>query len=823
MFRSQEMKYVQIMVNNESSSEVIQHLGSFGKLHMTDLQAANKATNNPVEAYVKHKRRAAQCDDLLKKLSLFRELLTQYEVELPDLPAQELKLMGDTLIEIGDALTSSERDVATSVLASNDAKMKLTTLREQKEVIQACSELSGPEIKQNDGTGASLLFSIELDQPAYDRESFSGGVLAGVLPVSSKVMFHRLLYRASKGGNFIVQFTDIEDPLYDAEKGTEILKTVFYVKTPFEELARRIARVCKVVGATIYPLPNSTNYETEITLIDNALGDTNRLEKSCYKNVVTELEKLAGHDDLSPLKQYEDALVREKKCCEAFMTCGWTKDFVFMRGWCPAEDMTELKRILGSGQGQVTVNAHAPPEGDVPPTYFRLNEFTAPFQQIVDTYGVPRYGEVNPGMFTCVTFPFTFGVMYGDIGHGTALMLVGLLLIFGEEGFREKIRRGKLGDGFQALFGARYCIAMMGFFGAYCGLLYNDCMSNPISMFQTTWHEVNETGQFRNASGFWPDPNQVIPFGLDQSWYHRENSLLFMNSMKMKIAVTLGVLHMSFGVVLSMFNHVYVRETARLFWEAIPRLIFLMATFGYMILMILIKFCIDWQMWGDQEPIEPPPPSLIQAIIAMFLSPANFPDEFVMYNGQAEVQLFLVIVALIMVPIMWYVPVWCKHRYGDHGSHGFESLVDDHHFATLPKDTSDEEHAKEEDIEAQMLAPQDHGHTFADDMIHQSIHTIEYVLGCVSNTASYLRLWALSLAHGQLAEVFWDMMLMEYGLAMNPVTGVVGVVMWTAATVSVLLMMDVLECFLHGLRLHWVEFQNKFYSGDGVAFVPFKF
>jgi len=113
--------------------------------------------------------------------------------------------------------------------------------------------------------------------------------------------------------------------------------------------------------------------------------------------------------------------------------------------------------------------------------------------------------------------------------------------------------------------------------------------------------------------------------------------------------------------------------------------------------------------------------------------------------------------------------------------------------------------------------------------IHQLIETIEFVLGTVSNTASYLRLWALSLAHSQLALVFLQEILEvpwhKFGSTVGAIT-VGSFIIWfpfMAVTFGVLLMMDVLECFLHTLRLHWVEFQNKFFKGAGYLYVPFSF
>ena len=304
-----------------------------------------------------------------------------------------------------------------------------------------------------------------------------------------------------------------------------------------------------------------------------------------------------------------------------------------------------------------------------------------------------------------------------------------------------------------------------------------------------------------------------------------------MNSLKMKIAVIFGVGQMSMGILLKGSNTLYFRNWMEFFFEFIPQILVLLALFGWMDYLIIIKWLTDWT--GNEGNA----PSVITTMIDMSLNggvnstPGDLPivgtaDE------QTSIENILMIIVLICVPIMLCVkPIVVSLTAPKHveEAHGAVAVHDDNQAPGGNGDFVRMESIKgvqsdEFDLHSSIVAsfgPCDGAHTaFGELMIHQMIETIEFVLGTISNTASYLRLWALSLAHGQLSKVFFDMCLMDGLVSGDFLMMFLGFFAFIGASMGVLMCMDLLECCLHTLRLHWVEFQSKFFKGGGIPFTP---
>jgi V-type H+-transporting ATPase subunit a len=205
------------------------------------------------------------------------------------------------------------------------------------------------------------------------------------------------------------------------------------------------------------------------------------------------------------------------------------------------------------------------------------------------------------------------------------------------------------------------------------------------------------------------DVGYVYPFGVDPSWKGVSNEILFYNSLKMKMSIILGVTHMTLGIVLSCYNHVYFHKRAQgstreylyaILFEFIPQLIILLGIFGYMSFIIVYKWTVNWtQMQCECIPSpefdgmdcsdwEAPnkffAPRLLNTMIDMFLSPGKVPiaDTLFWAPTQHLVQVTMLLLVLFSIPVMlltkplllrwdhkkktvgwWWWWWWCVYEY----------------------------------------------------------------------------------------------------------------------------------------------------------------
>ncbi|KAJ8038580.1 hypothetical protein HOLleu_16043 [Holothuria leucospilota] len=631
-------------------------------------------------------------------------------------------------------------------------------------------------------------------------------------------------------------------------KGREMVKNVFIIFFQGDQLKSRVKKICEGFRAMLYPCPETQSGRREM-----ALGVMTRIED--FQTVLSQTEDHRLRVLSAAAQKLSVWFIKVRKLKAIYHTLNLfnldvTTKCLIAECWCPVANLDEIQMALrrGTERSGSTVPSilNRVDTTEEPPTYNKTNKFTSVFQSIVDSYGVSNYREVNPAPYAIITFPFLFSVMFGDLGHGALMAMFALWMIVKEKPLANTLGKNEM---FGPIYGGRYIIFLMGLFSMHSGLIYNDIFSKSMNIFGSSWNASNYTDHSINASDAAKsgikiqldpvqsfDSSDVYPYGIDPIWQVAENKLNFLNSYKMKLSVILGVTQMTFGVILSFLNHSYFKNKLNIFCEFIPEMIFLLFIFGYLVFMIVAK----WILF-DASNSSVAPTLIITLIDMVMLQPMSSDPLYGKKGVQEAIQKVLVILAVMCVPWMLFVKPYILKKRHD------KKVVRDSNIRKLRPGAVDE-NAKIIDFdELQQESDTDPavkyhdskdqagpGHAgedeeefeFGEVFVHQAIHTIEFCLGCISHTASYLRLWALSLAHAELSEVLWSMLL---GIGLSDRNYVGGIIIfgtfavWAVLTIGILLLMEGLSAFLHTLRLHWVEFQSKFFMGEGYAFSPFSF
>lgn len=113
----------------------------------------------------------------------------------------------------------------------------------------------------------------------------------------------------------------------------------------------------------------------------------------------------------------------------------------------------------------------------------------------------------------------------------------------------------------------------MSFFSIFNGFIYNEFGSlttyiagNGRSCY-TKFVQANVDGQTNIYNAYREDDECVYPFGIDPIWYMSTQTISFMNSLKMKASVIIGVSHMTIGVLLKGINALYFGNYAEFVFE----------------------------------------------------------------------------------------------------------------------------------------------------------------------------------------------------------------------------------------------------------------
>jgi V-type H+-transporting ATPase subunit a len=256
--------------------------------------------------------------------------------------------------------------------------------------------------------------------------------------------------------------SEIDEPIYDPESKDLVEKNVFTIFAHGQHILSKIRKIAEALDATVYPVDHD-NRASQLNECNIRLQDITSVLTNTNIAVHAELRLLSN-----ALSEWFILVRKEKAIYNTMNNFEYDpmRKTLIAEGWIPTFDLpvvqAALRHLSDTASGSSVPYMNDLRTGKCPPTFFRTNKFTEEFQVIIDSYGVAKYREINPAIIAIVTFPFLFAVMFGDIGHGAIMALVGGLM------WKYERPLGKVRDEmFEMIYSGRYIVLLFGVFSMY--------------------------------------------------------------------------------------------------------------------------------------------------------------------------------------------------------------------------------------------------------------------------------------------------------------------------------------------------------------------
>lgn len=510
------------------------------------------------------------CDEILRKIRFIKESAKKLDVEVE--PAQDVAGLGEVslnLTELSTELGDAEKELKDMLARQRFMDLSAAELLENEHLLKNIpalvgqrSEIRPPSIRRGEaGTGEEQASLVEQGQQG-GADQTALRMIAGLVDVDKKESLTRVVYRVSRG-NALVKYASNPKMFVD-QGGDQFERDCFIIMFSGNVLQDKIGKLLSTFGATRFAVPDSADdLRMRLGEVSTKVADHQEVKAQATKQ-----KRLLIGRYTDTIAQTELVVKRENQvyACMNLFNCRISNRTLLGEAWVPKDRLKDVEGAMRRGVSRAggdtpsvlsVIHTH-----ETPPTYIKSNKLTATFQSLNDAYGVPRYMELNPGIFYVVTYSFLFGIMFGDIGHGTLMLLGALFLVINEKKFEGK----KLNDLVEPAYAGRYVLLLMSIFSVYCGAVYNECFGIALIPYSYYTMDCPEApGVNGTEAKCSVEPVAPPPFGVDPIWSISENKLGFNNSFKMKISIIIGVAQMCFGLACKTSNCLYFKQ-----WKVRP-------------------------------------------------------------------------------------------------------------------------------------------------------------------------------------------------------------------------------------------------------------